>query len=117
MKEGLPLRGLKVIAYHKSWAYFNQCFGLEEVGYVEPKPGIPPSAKHVRDIIDLIESRKIGILTVPGYFERNNPEMIAQRTGIKVTYLTLHCGSNQEFPDDFALMDYWIKCMVDAARQ
>ncbi|MFH1071714.1 MAG: metal ABC transporter substrate-binding protein, partial [Candidatus Glassbacteria bacterium] len=117
LKEALPLRGLKIISYHKSWPYFVSCFGLEEVGYIEPKPGIPPSARHVGDIIDLIQNQKIRILTVATYFEKNNPHLIEQRTGIKAVYLPLHCGGSPELPDEFALMSYWIQSLLSALGQ
>ena len=45
------------MTYHKNWVYFAQLFGLEEAGTVEPKPGIPPSPKHVRALIELIAKR------------------------------------------------------------
>ena len=45
LKKALPFRGKKIVAYHKNWAYFTDTFGLEVIGYIEPKPGIPPSAK------------------------------------------------------------------------
>ena len=116
LKKGLPLRGLKVIAYHKSWAYFCQCFGLEIVDYVEPKPGIPPSAKHVREVIELIEKQKIKIMMVETHFERNNPQMIEERAGIKAVWLPLHCCGSPELMDNFALMDYWIDSLVSAVK-
>ncbi|MGB6034492.1 MAG: zinc ABC transporter substrate-binding protein, partial [Bacteroidota bacterium] len=50
LREGLPFRGKRVICYHKNWVYFARDFGLVIVDYVEPKPGIPPTAKHVKDI-------------------------------------------------------------------
>ena len=50
LKEAFHFRGKKIIAYHKNWAYFAETFGLEIIGYIEPKPGIPPSAKHVQQM-------------------------------------------------------------------
>ena len=47
--------GKKIVAYHKNWIYLTELFGLEVIGYVEPKPGIPPSARHVHELIERIE--------------------------------------------------------------
>ena len=55
MREGLVFRGKKIISYHKNWIYFATLFGLDIVDYVESKPGIPPSARHVHDLIEEIE--------------------------------------------------------------
>ncbi len=53
--EALPFRGRKLICYHKNWIYFTTLFGLETAGYVETKPGIPPTARHVAELIERID--------------------------------------------------------------
>ncbi|HUU27553.1 MAG TPA: metal ABC transporter substrate-binding protein [archaeon] len=108
LKEAEPLRGVRVIAYHKNWIYFTSTFGMEIVEYIEHKPGIPPSAKHVHEIIDLIKEQNIKLLLVANYFEHNTPKMIEDRTGIKALFLPLSCGGNEYVPNNFALVDYWI---------
>lgn len=109
LKEALPFRGLKVMAYHKNWAYFADTFGLEVAGYIEPKPGIPPSAKHVQNMIKLIKDQDIKVMLVASYFERKSPQMIENRTGIEAIYLPVHVTGLPEIHDSFQLMDYWIK--------
>lgn len=108
LKKALPFRGLKVVAYHKNWIYFADAFGLEVAGYIEPKPGIPPSAKHVQSMIKLIKDQKIGVMLVATYFERNSPQMIEDRTGIKAIYMPVHSTGLPEITDSFQLIDYWI---------
>ena len=76
LKEALPFRGKKVIAYHKNWAYFSDVFGLDIVGFIEPKPGIPPSAKHVQYMVNLIKEQDINMMLVASYFEKKSPQMI-----------------------------------------
>ena len=108
LKKAIPFRGLRVIAYHKNWAYFADTFGLEVAGYIEPKPGIPPSAKHVQNMIRLIKDQNIKVMLVASYFERNSPQMIENRTGIKAIYLPVHVTGLPEIHDSFQLIDYWI---------
>jgi len=108
LKKALPFRGLKVVAYHKNWAYFADTFGLEIAGYIEPKPGIPPSAKHVQNMIKLIKDQDIKVMLVASYFERNSPKMIEDRTGIKAIYLPVHVTGLPEIQNSFQLIDYWI---------
>jgi len=62
LKEMLPLRGLEIVTYHKNWVYFVTLFGLEEVGTVEPKPGIPPSPRHVTGLVELNQGHPGGQL-------------------------------------------------------
>jgi zinc/manganese transport system substrate-binding protein len=108
LKEMEPARGKKVIAYHKNWIYFAQTFGLEIVDYIEPKPGIPPSAKHVQQIIETIEEKNIKLMLVASYFEKNSARMIEEKTGIKALFLPLFVEGLPGIHDNFQLVGYWI---------
>lgn len=108
LKKAEPFRGKKVIAYHKNWAYFTETFGLDVVGYIEPKPGIPPSAKHVQHMIQTIEDQQIKLMLVASYFEKNSPQSIADKTGIEALFLPLYVKAIPEITDNFKLVDYWI---------
>jgi len=108
LKDALPIRGSRVIAYHKNWAYFSDIFGLEIAGFIEPKPGIPPSAKHVQYMVNLIKEQDIKVMLVASYFEKKSPGMIEERTGIKAVYLPLFVNNGMGINNNFELMDYWI---------
>jgi zinc/manganese transport system substrate-binding protein len=108
LKEMEPYQGRKIIAYHKNWAYFTETFGLNIVGYIEPKPGIPPSAKHVQQIIQLIQEQNINLMLVASYFEKNSAQMIEDKTGIKALFLPLFVKGMPGINDNFELVDYWI---------
>ncbi len=109
LNEALPLRGKKVIAYHKNWAYFSDVFGLDIVGFIEPKPGIPPSAKHVQYMVNLIKEQNIDMMLVASYFEKKSPQMISDKTGIKAVFLPLFVNSELGINNNFELMDFWIE--------
>src|SRR3989475_1458311 len=66
--EMKPYRGRKVVTYHRSFPNFAKHFGLDVIGYVEPRPGIPPTPTHTLELIQLMrrENRK-GVLGEP-YF-------------------------------------------------
>jgi zinc/manganese transport system substrate-binding protein len=108
LEEMEPLRGKKIVAYHKNWIYFAETFGLQIVGYIEPKPGIPPSAKHVQQMIQTIQDQKIELMLVASYFEKNSPRMIEEKTGVKALFLPLFVGGAPGVSDNFELVDYWI---------
>jgi len=108
LKQMEPFRGKKIVAYHKNWIYFTETFGLKVVGYIEPKPGIPPSAKHVQKMIQIIEDQNINLMLVASYFEKNSARMIEEKTGIKALFLPLFVGGIPEVTDNFQLVDYWI---------
>ncbi|MFC2151056.1 metal ABC transporter substrate-binding protein [Bacteroidota bacterium] len=109
LKVALPFRNKDIIAYHKNWAYFADAFGLNIIGFIEPKPGIPPSAKHVQYMTNLIKEQDIKLMLVASYFEKKSPQMIESKTGIKALYLPLFCKSVEGVDDNFQLMDYWIE--------
>jgi ABC-type Zn uptake system ZnuABC Zn-binding protein ZnuA len=108
LKKALPFRGMKIITYHKNWAYFADTFGLEILGFIEPKPGIPPSAKHVQNMIQLIQDQNIKLMIIASYFEKKTAQMIESKTGIKALSLPLHVHGVPEATDNFKLVDYWI---------
>ncbi|MFC2104200.1 metal ABC transporter substrate-binding protein [Bacteroidota bacterium] len=109
LKKAQPFRNKDVIAYHKNWAYFADAFGLNVIGYIEPKPGIPPSAKHVQYMTNLIKEQDIKLMLVASYFEKKSPKMIESKTGIKALYLPLFTKSVEGVDDNFQLVNYWIE--------
>jgi len=107
-KKALPFRNKKIFAYHKNWAYFADAFGLEIIGFIEPKPGIPPSARHVQKSIKIIKDQEISIMLVASYFEKKSPKMIEAKTGIKALFMPLFVHGVPEVTDNFKLVNYWI---------
>jgi len=117
LSKGMLFRGKKVICYHKNWGYFIRDFGLDVVDYVEPKPGIPPTAKHVKEVIEEIEKQNIRVMIVANYFERNSPKMIAKRTGIKDVFIPLDVEGEPGVDTYFDLINCWIDRFNDAFKQ
>jgi len=95
-----PLNGSAIITYHSSWVYFAKTFGLRIVGMVEPYPGIPPTAKHLQELVNRIKTDKAGILIQEPYFAGDDPKFLARQTGIKVYRFTPSCEGT-------AAGDYW----------
>ncbi len=114
MGRARPFAGRKIICYHKNWVYFTSAFGLKVAGYVEPKPGIPPSAKHVSYITDLIQKEGIEAMIVAGYFERATPRKIEKKTGTKALFLTMDVGGEEDVTDYFTLIDSWFDKLTEA---
>ena len=111
MKEAACLRGKAIIAYHLNWIYFTDRFGVEIANYVERRPGIPPSAAHVADLITQMRQNKIPVLWVADYFDEKIPTVLAERTGAKFLYVPVYTGSTEATSDYFSLVDTWIQAM------
>lgn len=86
-----PLKGAPIITYHSSWVYFAKAYGLRIVGMVEPFPGIPPTAKHLQELVDAIKKEKAGILIQEPYYGDSDPKFLARQTGIRVFRFTPSC--------------------------
>jgi zinc/manganese transport system substrate-binding protein len=117
MKKMMPLRGTPVLVYHKDWSYLLKLFGLEEAGDVEPKPGIPPSLKHVTELIDLMRPRNIRLIIAANYFDEQKTRSIADKTGAKAAILPLFVGGAPGVDDYFQLVDYWTDHLLEAGPE
>jgi ABC-type Zn uptake system ZnuABC Zn-binding protein ZnuA len=106
--EAMPFRGQKLVCYHKNWVYFTTLFGLSVVDYVEVKPGIPPTARHVADLVERIQDEDIRVLLTANYFERRKPELIAERTGIVPVVVPMFVGGEPGVDSYFDVVDLWI---------
>jgi zinc/manganese transport system substrate-binding protein len=112
-----PYRGLKVVTYHRSWPNFADRFGLDVVGYVEPRPGIPPSPGHTIDLIREVKRQNVRILLVEPYFDLKTPNSIGRETGAKVLVMPPSVGGVKEVTDYFELFDYDIDLLVKAIKE
>jgi ABC-type Zn uptake system ZnuABC Zn-binding protein ZnuA len=109
LAKAMPFRGRKLVCYHKNWIYFTTLFGLDVVGFVETKPGIPPTARHVAELIQRIEDEDVGVLLAANYFEKRKPELIAERTGIVPVVVPMSVGGEAGVESYFDLVDLWIE--------
>lgn len=116
-KEMAPLKGMEVITYHNSWPNFANRFGIQVVGYVEPKPGIPPSPNHTLEVIKQIKQDTIQLILVEPYFDLKTPRAIAAQTGAKVLVLLPSVGGVPEVKDYFQLFDYNIRLLKTALNK
>jgi ABC-type Zn uptake system ZnuABC Zn-binding protein ZnuA len=117
MGKMLPLRGIPVVVYHKNWSYFLELFGLEEAATIESKPGIPPSAKSVTNLVQMMHDDNIRIILAANYFDEHKVETIADRTGAEAVIVPLSVGGVPGTETYVRLVDYWIDGLVKAAKK
>lgn len=82
-----------ILTYHRSWTYLGDAFGLEIPATVEPVPGIPPTARHLAELVALIKGRKIGSLLQEPYFSSDGGQFLARNAGIRVVVRSSACDS------------------------
>jgi ABC-type Zn uptake system ZnuABC Zn-binding protein ZnuA len=112
-----PYKGLKIVSYHRSWPNFAERFGLDVIGYVEPRPGIPPSAAHTRDLIQEMRRLNVKILLAEPYFDLKTPNAIARETGARVVVMPPSVGGVKEATDYIKLFDDNINLLITAIKQ
>ena len=111
-----PYKGTKVVTYHRSWPNFVERFGLDVIGYVEPKPGIPPSPQHTIDLIGEMKKVKATIILVEPYFDLKTPQSVARETGGRVVVLAPSVGGVKEAADYIQLFNYNVNLIVGALK-
>ncbi len=112
-----PYKGTKVVTYHRSFPNFAERFGLDVVGYVEPKPGIPPTPQHKLDLINEMKKANVKIVMVEPYFDLKTPNSIGRSTGAEVMVMPPSVGGVKEVSDYFKLFDYDLNLLINAIKK
>lgn len=112
-----PYKGLKIVTYHRSWTNFAQEFELDVVGYIEPKPGIPPSPAHTLALIQEMKRLGIKIILVEPYFDLRTPNAIARDSGATVVVMPPSVGGTREVSTYIELFDHNVNLLVSAIKK
>lgn len=88
-----PFRGKGIVGYHEEWVYFLDRFDLRAFGYLEPKPGIPPSGGHVSNLIRRMRSAGVKAVIVSSVYPLRYPNLVAKETGGEVAVVPYSVGS------------------------
>ncbi|MCB0357370.1 MAG: zinc ABC transporter substrate-binding protein [Bdellovibrionales bacterium] len=102
----------KVITYHKSFNYFLNRFDIQSLGTIEPKPGIPPTIKHIVDLISLVKTEKVKCVLNENYFETSAAERIKKDTGVNIQVLPVEVDM-----DYFVLIQQMIRALMNCAQE
>lgn len=87
-----PYRGAQIVQYHKTFNYLLQRFGLQELATIEPRPGIPPSPSHLRELVARMRAAGTRVILVEHFRPRRFAEAVARETGAKVVVLPVSVG-------------------------
>lgn len=109
-----PYRGRKVVTYHRSFPNFARHFGLDVIGYVEPRPGIPPTPSHTLELVQLMKRENCKVVLVEPYFDLKTPQSIGNATGAQVVVYLPSVGGEKQVTNYFELFDYDIGLLIKA---
>jgi len=116
LKKGQPLRGAKVIEYHKTWIYLGKILGFEIVGSIQSKPGIEPGPKHIEELKAIIAAQKVKEIIVDNFYDPSVPNALARDTGVKVAVVPGQPGGEAGTDDYVGFMGFVIDRLVEAAK-
>ncbi len=105
----LPYRGSKVVADHNLWPYFARRFGISLVGFLEPKPGISPTTKHLQDLVDQMKAERVKVILSSPYFVIRYAQFVAKNTGAKIVLFAHQVGSRPGTDSYIRMIDYNVR--------
>ncbi len=111
-----PLRGMPLVAYHNSWPYFARRFRLDFAGFIELKPGVPPSPGHLAGIVRLMKERGAKIVVREPHEPQRDVAFVAEKAGAEIATLAGSVGALPQASDYIALFDTNIDALAAAAR-
>ncbi len=104
-QQAAPLAGVPVVAYHNAFPYLEQRFGFRVVGFVEPKPGIPPSGRYIAELVEQMKRQGVKVILTAPYYDAKTARLVAQQSGATVVTLAPSVGAVEGSGDYLALFD------------
>jgi ABC-type Zn uptake system ZnuABC Zn-binding protein ZnuA len=117
LKTAEPMRGVKAFEFHKVWVYFARAFGIQLVGTIEERPGIPPGPQHVIQVSEKIKAEKIPLILVDNFYDPSLPNRIGEQTGARVVLLPNQVEGEPGIKTYFDLIDYVLSKTTAALKK
>ena len=114
--KATPLKGRNLVVHHDSWIYLTQWLGMNQVGALEPKPGVPPTSAHLAALVATAKSANALAIVRAAYQDRKASEWLSQRTGVPAVALPFTVGGDAKSRDLFGMYDSTLDILLGAAR-
>jgi len=112
-----PYHGAAVVSYHDSWPYFYRAFGLEELGVIEDRPGVPPSPQHLATLIRQMRERRVKVVLVESWYPTDTPMAVARAAGARVLVVPQSPGAMKGTDTYISHLDALVTAMARALAQ
>ncbi|HEX4932938.1 MAG TPA: metal ABC transporter substrate-binding protein [Gemmatimonadaceae bacterium] len=110
------LKGKPIVAWHTSWRYFAEYTGVNLVGFMEPKPGVPPSPSHLAGLIATMRQTGAKVILMEPFYDRKTADFVAARVGGTVLVLPPSVGGAPGLDDYVAVMRHDVQQLAAAVR-
>ena len=114
--EAAPLRGRKVVVHHISWVYLWDWLGMDQIGALEPKPGVPPTAAHMSSLIATTKSNNTLAIVRAAYQDTKPADWLSDRTGVPAVTLPYTVGGDAQSKDLFGMFDSTLAKLLGASK-
>jgi len=111
-KKAEPLKGRKMVTHHRSWIYLQDWLGMEGVGTLESKPGIPPSSRYLSQLLSQMERSPADMIIYASYQDDSPAKWLSGRSCIPVVKLPISVGGSDAATDLFSVYDDLIDRML-----
>lgn len=111
-----PLSGREVVGYHNQWPYFMAFCGIRMTRFLESKPGIPPSPKHLKELTDYMNANDVRVIGYSQIFSARAVKTLAKRANATPIVLVQNVGELPEASDYIAMIDYNVRQLTHALR-
>jgi zinc/manganese transport system substrate-binding protein/zinc transport system substrate-binding protein len=111
------IKSMPIVAYHNSWPYFARRFRLDVVGFIETKPGVPPSPSHLAAIVRDMRARGASIVVREPHEPERDVAFVASKTGAQVVTLAASVGALPRADDYISLFDVNVEALTSAAKR
>jgi len=115
-KLAAPLRGVKAVSYHQDLVYLAQRFGLEMVGTIETKPGVPATPSHLEELVDTMKREQVKLVIREIAYEMPLAQTVAERTGARVATISSLAGGLPGTKSYVDSMEANLKALVGAVQ-
>jgi ABC-type Zn uptake system ZnuABC Zn-binding protein ZnuA len=109
-----PYYGAKVVTDHNMWPYFARRFGMDIIGYMEPKPGIPPTTAHLRELVTAMKANGVRAVLAAAYYDPRYANFVSENTGAKVALMANQVGARPGTEEYLNMCDYNVRQLAAA---
>jgi ABC-type Zn uptake system ZnuABC Zn-binding protein ZnuA len=110
----LPHAGVKAVGDHNLWPYFARRFGIDVAGFLEPKPGVPPTTRHLTELVRTMQAQQVRLVLAAPYYDRRHADFVASRTGARVATMAHQTGARPGAADYLSTVDQNVRAVVAA---
>lgn len=115
-KEAAPVRGVRVIEHHRAFSYLFRWLEVRVIGYLESKPGIEPSSRHLAELLALQKAEPARLVVRASYVDPRAADWLSERARIPVVVLPFSVGGSERASDLFAWYDELVGSLAKAVR-